>query len=521
MTKVEIKIPIDYAEGKLSPKEELKRLKAMAAKKLRTKPEKIKNIEIIKKSLDARKELTYVYSVSVSLTKVLPVQDEAKTFFAGEINKRKKVVIVGSGPAGLFAGLRLAEWGLCPIILEQGKPVEERSQDVYRLFKTGEFDKKSNVCFGEGGAGTFSDGKLNTGINDERIKSVLRTFVEAGAPPEIIYLAKPHVGTDKLVDVVKNIRGKIISLGGEFRFGHKLVDFEEASGMLKSLCILDEHGKEYEEPADVLILGIGHSARDTYEMLYKKGITLMPKPFSMGVRIEHKQSLINLAQFKNPMAADIVGAADYKLSVHLENKRCVYTFCMCPGGLVVNSSSEEGHLATNGMSYHGRNLENSNSALLVSIEPGDFYKSSPLDGIDFQRGLERKAFLLGGGNYNAPAQMIKDFLDGRETTSFDEVTPSYTPGVKGADLNNCLPGFISDSIKEALPLLNQKLKGFCHESAVLTAVESRSSSPVRICRNENYETNIKGIMPIGEGSGYAGGIMSSAVDGIKCAEKIV
>ncbi len=505
-------------------------LKMKAATVLKASTEDFKTFSIFKKSIDARKkdQVKYVYSVNIEINeenKYLNIKDVCLTNIVTykDIKCEKALknppVIVGSGPAGIFAGIILAEAGLCPIIVEQGKDVDSRLKDVHLFWKTGVLNEKSNVQFGEGGAGTFSDGKLNTGVKDPRMVKVIDEFLKAGAPCEIRYSSKPHIGTDKLILVVKNMREKIISLGGEFRFENKFIGFNEENKRLVSILVETNHGNYCLETKN-LILALGHSARDTSFMLYENGVIIEPKPFAVGVRIEHNQKFINETQY-GKFAKDLP-SADYKLSAHVKNNRGVFTFCMCPGGVVVAASSEKNRLVTNGMSYYKRDLENANSALLVSVNPDDFMKNSPLSGIDFQRKLEEKAFLSGGGAYKAPAQLVGDFLCDRKTLNFGKVVPSYALGVKGSDLREIFDDFLVDSLKEGILEINKKLNGFASYDAVLTAVESRSSSPITIKRNpESFLSNVLGIYPCGEGAGYAGGIMSAAVDGIKCAEALI
>lgn len=439
-------------------------------------------------------------------------------------------VIVGTGPAGLFSALCLAEAGIRCIILERGSPVEKRVGDVARFMQGGGFDAASNIQFGEGGAGTFSDGKLSTGINDKRVRFVLERLVEFGAPEDILYLSKPHIGTDRLRGLVRNIRNRLIGLGCDVRFSHTLTDIDISDGLLHSIAV-ESGGETYKLATDILILAPGNSARDTFEMLTRRGLGVSPKGFSVGVRIEHSQRGIDAAQYgRDPDAEPGDGlagyssavklpASDYKLVVHLDNGRSVYTFCVCPGGQVVAAASEPGGIVTNGMSRYARDGENCNGALLVSVTPGDF-GPEPLDGIDFQRKLEQAAFLAGGGDYSAPAQLVGDFLLRRASTGHAEITPTYKPGVKYCNLWEVLPQFVCDALYTALPEFNKRISGFAGPDAVLTAVETRSSCPVRIER-EMFETvGVRGIFPCGEGSGYAGGIMSAAVDGIKCAEAV-
>jgi len=435
-------------------------------------------------------------------------------------------VIAGMGPAGLFAALCLAEAGIKCIVLERGEPISERIKSVSSFWEQGILNEKSNVQFGEGGAGTFSDGKLTTGLNDMRIRYVLERLVKFGAPDDILYLAKPHIGTDRLRSVVIEIRNRLIELGCDVRFGHRLVDLEIDNGELKGICVSEdsfsENQSQYLIATDTLIIAPGNSARDTFEMLYNKGVALAPKSFSVGVRIEHLQKDIDFTQYGNCAMSSGVSfpASDYKLVAHLESGRSVYTFCVCPGGQVVAAASEFGGVVTNGMSHYARAGENINGALLVSITPDDF-SNVPLGGIKLQRKLERDAFKAGGGNYFAPAQLIGDFLQKRASNKQGKITPAYLPGVKYCNLWDVLPEFVCNALAEALPQFEKKISGFANPDAVMTAVETRSSSPVRIER-ENFESiNVKGLFPCGEGAGYAGGIMSAAVDGIRCAEAII
>jgi hypothetical protein len=441
-------------------------------------------------------------------------------------------VVVGSGPAGLFAALYLALAGLRPVVLERGKPVGPRTADVARFWADGFLDPMSNVQFGEGGAGAFSDGKLTSGIKDRRCAAVLEELILAGAPEEILWLAKPHVGTDLLRSVVTNLRRKITVLGGTFRFSCRLAGLSVSNGRLNGLvCIetaADGSEKTEEIPAARAILAIGHSARDTFCMLHASKLSMVRKPFSLGVRIEHPQPLVDMAQY-GPAAG--LPPADYKLACHLENGRSVYTFCMCPGGRVIAASSEKGTVVTNGMSLHARDAANANSALLVNVTPDDFPGEGPLAGLIWQQELEQKAFMAGGGTYAAPAQRVGSFLQqgpfsqGNGASAGDRsgsgTDPSYKPGIKWCDLADVLPPFIHASLLQALPAFNRRLNGFADPGAVLTGVETRSSAPLRILRNEQLESGIAGLYPAGEGSGYAGGIMSAAIDGLRCAEALL
>ena len=429
-------------------------------------------------------------------------------------------VVVGSGPCGLFTALVLAQAGLKPILIERGKDVKSRITDIQSFWQDGKLNPESNAQFGEGGAGTFSDGKLTTQIKDKqnRLRKVLNEFVIAGAPEEILYLTKPHLGTDNLVRIVKNIRKMIISLGGQVRFETKLTDIKIIDGKVAGAIVNDSETIE----TDTIVLGLGHSARDTFEMLHRQGVPIEAKAFSIGVRIEHPQSMINKSQYGKHASHELLGAADYRLVHHCENGRSAYTFCMCPGGEVIACSSEPGCLTTNGMSRYSRDMPNANSALLVGVTPKDYRSTSPLGGIEFQRKWEKKAFEAGGNDYFAPAQLVGDFLKGRESRSLGKVFPSYMPGVTLCNLEECLPDFVVKTLRLAIVEMDKKLKGFADNDAVMTAIESRSSSPVRILRNESFQSPaFEGLYPAGEGAGYAGGIISSAVDGIKISEAII
>lgn len=506
-------------------------LKEIVSIKTGLDPEYIKSVKIAKKSVDARNKgnVHFVYSLDME---VWGDEDYIATILAWkdiELIKERPVLVirkqqpgnirplvVGSGPAGMFAGLALAEAGLKPVIIERGKPVDERQKDVSLFWRTGKLKPDSNVQFGEGGAGTFSDGKLMTGIKKDKYSAkVLQELAAAGAPEEILYLAKPHIGTDKLVTVVQNIRKKIIALGGEYRFGECLCGLAVEENRLRAVQIRRADGTVYEQPTEKLILAVGHSARDTFEMLYEAGVVMERKPFSIGARIEHLQTMIDAAQYGRYAGRAELGAADYKLAVHLANGRSAYTFCMCPGGEVVAAASEPGRVVTNGMSLFARNKENANAALLVGVNPEDFGGTHPLQGMFWQRELEAKAFELGGGNYHAPAQLVGDFLAGRASSEAGTVRPSYRPGVKFTDLARLFPPYVTETLRQAILQMDRKLKGFANPDAVLTAIETRSSSTVRILRDETFQSNIRGLYPCGEGAGYAGGIVSSAVDGLR------
>lgn len=472
---------------------------------------------IIKKSIDARNKADIFYNYSVELeckneNKIKNIQIVKKEEpFKIIVNRKssKRPVIIGAGPAGLFSALTLAQNGIKPIIIEQGKTVDERKKDVEEFQKKGKLNTLSNVQFGEGGAGTFSDGKLTSGIHNPLCKIVLKEFYNFGAPEQILYINKPHIGTDNLINIIRNMRNEIIKLGGEFLFNEKVTDFEfENSKVTAVIC-----SKRIE--TDTVILAIGHSARSTFEKLYEKGVKMEKKNFSIGVRIEHKQSMINKSQYGEITKLKLP-PAEYKMAYHGENRSC-YTFCMCPGGTVIASSSEPETIVTNGMSVYARNGENANSAVLVNVTPNDFKGESPLEGMYFQKDLEQKAFKLGGSNYNAPIQRFEDFENNVKSTHIGEIKPTYKPGVTLSNLNEILPDFISKTLIEGIKYFDKSIKGFAHPDAILTGVETRSSSPVQITRNENKQSNIKGLYPCGEGAGYAGGIMSAAVDGIKCA----
>ncbi|MCU6499806.1 NAD(P)/FAD-dependent oxidoreductase [Rugamonas sp. A1-17] len=531
----EVKLPLNHAEADL-PAAILARLGIAA--------DALLGFTVFKRSYDARKKtaIVLIYSLDVDVkdeaevlkrlhhdTHLMPSPDTSYKFVAhGEQlaghDQNPRPVVIGTGPCGLFAALILAQMGLRPIILERGKQVRERTVDTFGFWRKRELNPESNVQFGEGGAGTFSDGKLYSQIKDPKHygRKVLTEFVKAGAPEEIIYVSKPHIGTFRLVKMVEQMRANIEQMGGEYRFESKVVDIDiergPDGGQVRGLTL--ESGEQI--VTNHVVLAIGHSARDTFEMLHRRGVYIEAKPFSIGFRVEHPQSLIDACRFGPNAGHPILGAADYKLVHHASNGRAVYSFCMCPGGTVVAAASEPGRVVTNGMSQYSRNERNANSAIVVSISPEVDYPGHPLAGIEFQRRLEEKAFELGGGTYNAPGQLMGDFVAGRASTGFGSVVPSYKPGVHLTDLATILPEFAVTALREAFPAFDKQVKGYFKHDAVLTGLETRTSSPIRIKRRDDtlQSLNTRGLFPAGEGAGYAGGILSAGVDGIKVAEAV-
>jgi uncharacterized protein len=517
-------------------------LRAAAAGILRIDAASIAKLHVHKRSFDARKaELFAVYIVDVELADathepVLLAQAKANPHIAPTPDMRwlppvrasappaVRPVVVGFGPCGIFAALVLAQMGLAPIVLERGKTVRERTQDTWGLWRKRMLEPESNVQFGEGGAGTFSDGKLYSQIKDPRFlgRKVMEEFVKAGAPPEILYVAHPHIGTFKLVKVVEHMREEIARLGGEIRFRQLVTDVLIEDGRVRGLTVLDQaSGSSTELRADHVVLALGHSSRDTFEMLHARGVFMEPKPFAIGFRIEHPQGLIDRARWGRHAGHPLLGAADYKLVHHAGNGRSVYSFCMCPGGTVVAATSEAGRVVTNGMSQYSRNERNANAGIVVGIEPARDYPGGPLAGMALQRELESRAFKLGGGDYDAPGQLVGDFIAGRASSQLGSVVPSYKPGVKLGNLHEALPAFAIEAMREALPAFGRKIKGYDMHDAVLTGVETRTSSPLRMTRGESFQgVNVRGLYPAGEGAGYAGGILSAGVDGIKVGEAV-
>jgi uncharacterized FAD-dependent dehydrogenase len=529
----EIKLPLNHAEPELA-QAILARLKISA--------EQMLGFTVYKRSYDARKKsnISLIYSIDVETTDdagilarhaddkhLMPAPDMAYKFVAHGVNadgKQPRPVVIGMGPCGLFAALILAQMGLKPIILERGKTVRERTKDTFGFWRKRVLNPESNVQFGEGGAGTFSDGKLYSQISDPKHygRKVLTEFVKSGAPEEIIYVSKPHIGTFRLVKMVENMREEIVALGGEIRFEQRVTDFDirEENGV-RQMRGLHLASGEYIETNHV-VLAIGHSSRDTFQTLYDRGVYVEAKPFSIGFRVEHPQSLIDQCRFGPNAGHPILGAADYKLVHHASNGRAVYSFCMCPGGTVVAAASEPGRVVTNGMSQYSRAERNANSAIVVSISPEVDYPGHPLAGIELQRRLEEKAYVLGGSNYNAPGQLMGDFVAGRASSDVGAVVPSFKPGITWTDLATILPEYAVVALREAFPAFDKQVKGYFKHDAVLTGLETRTSSPIRIKRNNDdlQSLNTRGLFPAGEGAGYAGGILSAGVDGIKVAEAV-
>ncbi|MEL7053009.1 MAG: NAD(P)/FAD-dependent oxidoreductase, partial [Cyanobacteria bacterium J06588_5] len=526
----EVKLPLNHTEADL---------KAAVLQKLKISEHELTSYSVFKRSYDARKKnaisLVYALDIETPKQKQLLKQFKKNNRVSSTPNMDYRYVakapeglstrpiVIGVGPCGMFSALLLAQMGFKPIVLERGKAVHERSQDTFGFWSKRKFNPESNAQFGEGGAGTFSDGKLYSRIkdNDHHGRKVLRELVNAGAVPEILYISKPHIGTYRLVKIVENIRNQIIALGGEIRFESRVETIEiDTQGKARTVRGVTLESGEF-IASDRVVLSVGHSARDTFEMLHQQGVYIEPKPFSVGFRVEHPQPLIDERRYGENAGHPILGAADYKLVHHCSNGRSVYSFCMCPGGQVVAATSEVGRVVTNGMSQYERSGRNANSGIVVGITPEQDYPDDPLGGIKLQRQLESKAFELGGKTYEAPGQLVGDFLAGVPSTEFGRVKPTYRPGVHLCDLGESLPGYAIAAIREAIPAFDKKIKGFAMPDAVLTGVETRTSSPIRIKRDEQFQSlNTRGLYPAGEGAGYAGGILSAAVDGIKVAEAV-
>ncbi len=522
----EIKLPLDHPEAAL---------REAILKRLQVSGGDLQGFTIFKRSFDARKKsqivLVYVVDVALRNEKAVLVRFKADKQIGRSPDTRYKPVIpvqencplrpivVGTGPCGMFAGLLLAQMGLRPIVVERGKSVRDRSADTFGFWLKGRLQPESNAQFGEGGAGTFSDGKLYSQVSDPQHygRKVLQELVESGASPEILYINKPHIGTYRLVKIVQSLRSRIEALGGEIRFQERVVDVTIEDGQMRGVTLASGEFLA----SNHVVLAVGHSARDTFAMLFDRGVYIEAKPFSIGFRIEHPQSLIDRARFGDRSGHERLGAADYKLVHHCANGRSVYSFCMCPGGKVVAAASEPGRLVTNGMSEYARNESNANSAIVVGITPEEDYPGDPLGGIALQRALEERAFELGGGTYEAPGQLVGDFLVGRPSVGVGTVVPSYQPGIKWGDLAESLPEYAIVAIREAIVAFDRQIPGFAMDDAVLTGIETRTSSPIRMKRNERFESvNTVGLYPAGEGAGYAGGILSAGIDGIRVAEAV-
>lgn len=523
----ELKLPLDHPE---------EALREAIVQRLGIRDEQLLSFNLFKRSYDARKknsELLFIYTIDLEASNEAELlrtfEDDRNIGVAPDVTYKyvghapaeveQRPIVVGFGPCGIFAGLLLAQMGFKPIILERGKEVRQRTKDTWGLWRKSVLNPESNVQFGEGGAGTFSDGKLYSQIKDplHHGRKVLEEFVKAGAPDEILYINKPHIGTFRLTGMVEQMRQDIIALGGEVRFQEKVTDLLTDDGQLTGVVL--ESGEQLHSRH--VVLALGHSARDTFRMLHAKGVFMEAKPFSVGFRIEHPQTLIDKARLGKYAGHPKLGAADYKLVYHAKNGRSVYSFCMCPGGTVVAATSEPGRVVTNGMSQYSRNERNANSGIVVGIDPERDYPGGPLAGIELQERLEAHAYVMGGSNYQAPAQLVGDFVAGRPSTALGSVEPSYKPGVTLGDLAPSLPDFAIEAIREALPAFDRQIKGYNLHDAVLTGIETRTSSPLRITRGEDFQSlNLKGLFPAGEGAGYAGGILSAGVDGIRIAEAV-